>query len=155
MELSSTERKFLDTMVECCEKSIEFTKDMDEKAFLAADEYAYAFIQYMLLRIGWAAYNLPREMFDLYPEVDRRYIIAVGYMMIKSEVTWAIDGKLVWSMAQDTLPGLLPILKTLQKSWQKSVEDIPERDRVSGKYPLKYEPQHEQAEVTEDVELVH
>ena len=154
MELSSTERKFLESMVEYCEIALDVIKGMDRETVLA-DDYTYTVTKCTLFKIGWSAYNLPRDMFDLYPEVDRSYLIAVGYMMIKSESTWTIDGKLVWSMVQDTIPALLPILRTIQRSWQKSVEDIPERYRVSGQYPLKYESQHEQAEVREDVALVH
>ena len=147
-----TERQYVENMIRYCEKAIEFTKGMDQETFFA-DKYAKVATEGMLLKIGWSAYNLPRDMFDLYPEIDRRYLIAVGYMMIKSESTWTIDGKLVWSMVQDTIPAVLPILKTLQRSWQKSVEDIPEDDRVPEKHPLIVEAQEQRLEVIENVEM--
>ena len=124
-----TERECVEDMIEYCENILDFTKGLDREDFLS-DRWTYTSTQCMFLKMGWAIYNLPRDIFDLYPEIDRRRIVAVGYMMGKSRSRWSVDGNLLWLMVQETVPRLLAVLKTIQRSWQRLVEDIPEEYRM-------------------------
>ena len=133
-----TEHEYVNEMVKCCEEILSDTKGLDQKRFFA-DRWIFFSTLLNLIRIGWAAHSLPRSMFDLYPRINRRRIVAVGYILEKHRSSWNIEDKLIWLMVQETIPKLLPVLKTLQRSWQKSVEDIPEEDRVSKKVHVSVE----------------
>ena len=133
-----TEHDYVNDMIEYCEEILNDTKGLDQELFFA-DRWIFSSTLLNLIRIGWAAHSLPRSMFDLYPSVNRKRVVAVGYILEKHRSSWDIKDKLIWLMIQDTIPKLLLVLKKLQRSWQKSVEDIPEEDRVSKKVHVSVE----------------
>ena len=135
-----TEREYVESMIEYCENLLEDTKRLGRQDFFS-NRRTYNPVLWSLIKLGWIAYNLPRDLFDLYPHVDRRRILVVGYVIEKAMVDWGEnpDYDFIWSVIQETVPELYAVLKKLQRTWQKSVEDIPEEDRVSKKVRVPVE----------------
>ena len=123
-----TEPEYVDFMIQYCEDIWDLTRDLDQNAFFA-NRRVYTSVSWKLFKMGWAVSNLPRSVFDLYPQVDRKRIIVVSYLIEKAMVD--LDGdpddKFIWTMVQDTVPILFDVLTSLRSFWQKPVEDIPEK----------------------------
>ncbi len=76
------------------------------------DEQIYDATLRNLELIGEAATHIPDEVRTAHPEIPWRLIIATRNRLIHGYL--GIDDDTVWSIIQDNMPELLPLLKTLK-----------------------------------------
>ena len=101
-------------MVRICQSIMSITKDLDYDEFIA-DTESYEVVSKSIQQLALTAYDLPEVIFDLYPKVDWRGLIAAGYVYDKTDDLCEITQSLIWPVAQDTIPELLPTLHYLLK----------------------------------------
>ena len=117
--------EYIEDMIQSCEEILEDTKELDIKDFLAdANRSIYKATLTDIRIIGRSAYHLlPYGIFDLYhPEIPWRQLIATSYVLEQSTLNWSIHGTVIWSIVQETIPKLLPILKAMKTTMDKTKE---------------------------------
>lgn len=88
-----------------------YTDALDQAEFMARGLTYDATLRNLEL-IGEAATHIPDEVCFAHPEIPRRMIIATRNRLIHGYL--GIDDDTFWSIIQDDLPELLPLLKALK-----------------------------------------
>ncbi len=78
-----------------------------------ADRLVYDATLRNLELIGEAATHIPEEIRDTHDEIPWRMIIATRNRLIHGYL--GIDNDTLWSIIQDDVPALLPLLKALKE----------------------------------------
>lgn len=108
-------RFYLDDMINFAEKVLSYTEGLDQAGFLASGITYDATLRNLEL-IGEAAARIPDDIRAANPEIPWRMIIATRNRLIHGYL--GIDDDTLWSIIQDDVPGLLPLLKALKKEIQ-------------------------------------
>ena len=66
--------------------------------------------------IGEAATHIPEDIRNAQPEIPWRMIVATRNRLIHGYL--GIDDDTLWSIIQDDIPELLPLLKSLKEKYQ-------------------------------------
>ncbi|MCZ4305211.1 DUF86 domain-containing protein [Zoogloeaceae bacterium G21618-S1] len=106
-------RFYLDDMIGFAEKVLAYTDGFDQAAFVASS-LAYDATLRNLELIGEAATHVPDAMRSAHPEIAWRMIIATRNRLIHGYL--GIDDDTLWSIIQDDVPALLPLLKQMKAS---------------------------------------
>ncbi len=105
-------RFYLSDMIEFAGKVLAYTDGLDQPGFVESG-LAYDATLRNLELIGEAATHIPEEVRSAHPEIPWRMIIATRNRLIHSYI--GIDDDTLWSIIQDDVPELLPMLKALKK----------------------------------------
>ena len=108
-------RFYLDDMIEFAEKVLAYTDGFDQAGFVAGGLTYDATLRNLEL-IGEAATHIPAEVRSAHPEIPWRMLIATRNRLIHGYL--GIDDDTLWSIVQDDVPELLPMLKDLKKAAQ-------------------------------------
>ena len=112
---------YLNDMIEFAEKVLTYTKGLDQAGFLES-ELTYDATLRNLELIGEAATHIPNEVRNAHPEIPWRMIIATRNRLIHGYL--GIDDDTLWSIIQDDVPALLPVLEALRTEAGKSGADL-------------------------------
>ena len=104
-------RFYLDDMIEFAGKVLAYTDGLDQAGFVASGLNYDATLRNLEL-IGEAATNIPEEVRATHPKIPWRMIIATRNQLIHGYL--GIDDDTLWSIIQDDVPELLPMLKVLK-----------------------------------------
>lgn len=104
-------RFYLDDMIEFAGKVLEYTEGFDQDRFVDNGLTYDATLRNLEL-IGEAATHVPDEIRNAHPEIPWRMIIATRNRLIHSYL--GIDNDTLWSIIQDDVPELLPLLETVK-----------------------------------------
>jgi uncharacterized protein with HEPN domain len=105
-------RFYIDDMIGFAEKVIAYTEGLDLAEFIDSAINYDATLRNLEL-IGEAATHVPDEVREAHPEVPWRLIIATRNRLIHGYL--GIDNDTVWSIVQDDVPDLLPLLKEIRE----------------------------------------
>ena len=108
-------RIYIDDMIGFAGKVLAYTDNLDQAGFVTS-ELTYDATLRNLELIGEAATHIPEEIRSAHPEIPWRMIIATRNRIIHGYL--GIDDDTLWSIIQDDIPGLLPLLKALKKVTQ-------------------------------------
>jgi len=108
-------RFYLDDMIAFAEKVLAYTDGLDQAGF-AASGITYDATLRNLELIGEAATHIPDEVRAAHPQIPWRMIIAARNRLIHGYL--GIDDDTLWSIIQDDVPELLPLLKALKDEVQ-------------------------------------
>ncbi|MFU8833347.1 MAG: DUF86 domain-containing protein [Wenzhouxiangella sp.] len=108
-------RFYLDDMIDFAEKVLAYTDGLDQAGFVASGLTYDATLRNLEL-IGEAATHIPAEIRAAHPEIPWRMIIATRNRLIHGYL--GIDDDTLWSIIQDDVPELLPLLKALKDKAQ-------------------------------------
>ena len=108
-------RFYLDDMIDFGKKVLTYTDGLDQAGFMA-NGLSYDATLRNLELIGEAATHIPSEVRTVHPEIPWRMIIATRNRLIHAYL--GIDDDTIWSIIQDDVPELLPLLKTLKNEAQ-------------------------------------
>ena len=106
-------RFYLDDMIDFAGKALTYTSEMDQESFIASGLTYDATLRNLEL-IGEAATHIPDDVRAAHPEIPWRMIIATRNRLIHGYL--GIDDDTLWSIIQDDLPELLPLLKKMVKN---------------------------------------
>ncbi len=106
---------YLDDMIDFAGKVLAYTDGLDQAGFVASRLIYDATLRNLEL-IGEAATHIPDDIRAAHLEVPWRMIIATRNRLIDGYL--GIDDDTLWSIIQDDVPELLPLLKTLKKKAQ-------------------------------------
>ena len=102
-------------MMELCQKTISLTTGMNQDSFVSNKKvYDHALKNIEL--IGEYASYLPKEVFDLYPQVDWRELMVVSYILKQSDDLLETQSIVFWDIAESKVPDLLSILSFILES---------------------------------------
>ncbi|EKD40400.1 MAG: hypothetical protein ACD_75C00060G0003 [uncultured bacterium] len=104
-------RFYLDDMIDFVGKVLAYTHGLDQSGFVASGLNYDATLRNLEL-IGEAATHIPDEIRAAHPEIPWRMIIATRNRLIHGCL--GIDDDTLWSIIQDDVPELLPLLKSLK-----------------------------------------
>ena len=102
---------YIDDMIASAAKALAYSADMDQNAFVASGLNYDATVRNLEL-IGEAATHVPDEVRSAHPEIPWRMVIATRNRLIHGYL--GIDDDILWSIIQDDLPVLLPLLRSLR-----------------------------------------
>lgn len=102
---------YLADMINFAGKVLDYTANLDQEGFVA-NSLAYDATLRNLELIGEAATHIPDEVRSAHPDIPWRMIIATRNQLIHGYL--GIDDDTLWSIIQDDVPRLLPMLKTLK-----------------------------------------
>lgn len=108
-------RFFLDDMIDFAGKVLAYTHGLDMTGFVTSGLNYDAALRNLEL-IGEAATHIPDEIRAAHPEIPWRMIIATRNQLIHGYL--GIDDDTLWSIIQDDVPELLPLLRTLKSESQ-------------------------------------
>lgn len=114
-------RFYLNDMIEFAEKVLTYTKGLNQAGFLE-NELTYDATLRNLELIGEAATHIPDEVRNAHPEIPWRMIIATRNRLIHGYL--GIDDDTLWSIIQDDVPELLPVLEALRTEAGKTGTDL-------------------------------
>ena len=115
-DTSNREWKFyLDDMIDFAEKVLAYTERLDQPGFVA-NRLVYDATLRNLELIGEAATHIPEAIRNAHDEIPWRMIIATRNRLIHGYL--GIDDDTLWSIIQDDVPDLLPLLKALKRKGQ-------------------------------------
>jgi uncharacterized protein with HEPN domain len=112
---------YLSDMIEFAEKVLTYTKGLDQAGFVK-NELTYDATLRNLELIGEAATHIPDEVRNARPEIPWRMIIATRNRLIHGYL--GIDEDTLWSIIQDDVPELLPVLEALRTEARKTGTDL-------------------------------
>jgi uncharacterized protein with HEPN domain len=98
-------------MIGFAEKVLAYTDGLDQVEFVASGITYDATLQNLEL-IGEAATHIPEQVSSAHSEIPWRMIIATRNRVIHGYL--GIDDDTIWSIIQDNIPKLLPMLKELK-----------------------------------------
>ncbi|PAV26157.1 nucleotidyltransferase [Tamilnaduibacter salinus] len=104
-------RFYLDDMVAFASKVLEYTDGMLQTDFVENGLTYDATLRNLEL-IGEAATHIPDSVRNTHPEIPWRMMIATRNRLIHGYL--GIDDDTVWSIVQDDVPELLPLLEALR-----------------------------------------
>ena len=108
-------RFYIDDMVDFARKVLAYTDGLDQAGFAASGLNYDATLRNLEL-IGEAATHIPDEVRAAHPEIPWRMMIATRKRLIHGYL--GIDDDILWSIIQDDMPELLPLLKALKNEAQ-------------------------------------
>jgi uncharacterized protein with HEPN domain len=108
-------RFYLDDMIGFAQKVLAYTEGFGQDGFVASG-LTYDGTLRNLELIGEAATHIPDEIRAAHPEIPWRLIIATRNRLIHGYL--GIDDDTLWSIIQDDVPALLPLLKSLRQKHQ-------------------------------------
>jgi uncharacterized protein with HEPN domain len=108
-------RFYLDDMIDFAGKVLAYTDGLDQVGFVASGLTYDATLRNLEL-IGEAATHIPDEVRTAHPEIPWRKIIATRNRLIHGYL--GIDDDTLWSIIQDDVPELLPLLQALKNEPQ-------------------------------------
>ena len=108
-------RFYLDDMIDFAGKVLAYTDGLDQAGFVASGLTYDATLRNLEL-IGEAATHIPDEVRTTHPDIPWRMIIATRNRLIHGYL--GIGDDTLWSIIQDEVPELLPLLKTLKNKVQ-------------------------------------
>lgn len=109
-------RFYLDDMIDFAGKGLVYTDGLDQAGFVASGITYDATLRNLEL-IGDAATHIPDEIRSAHSEIPWRMIIAIRNRLIHGYL--GIDNDTLWSIIQDDVVELLPLLNAMKK------EDLP------------------------------
>lgn len=104
-------RFYVDDMITFAAKVLEYTHGLSEADFVLNRLVFDATLRNIEL-IGEAATHIPEEVRIIHQEIPWRMIIATRNKLIHGYL--GIDDDILWSIVQDDIPSLLPLLKALR-----------------------------------------
>ncbi len=104
-------RFYIDDMIDFAEKVLSYTEGLDQTGFEMSGMTYDATLRNLEL-IGEAATRIPGDVRAAHPEIPWRMIIAARNQLIHGYL--GIDNDTLWSIVQDDVPELLPMLKSLR-----------------------------------------
>jgi uncharacterized protein with HEPN domain len=104
-------RFYIDDMIDCAERVLAYTVDLDQDG-LVADRLHYDATIRNLELIGEAATHIPDGVREDNPQIPWRLIIATRNRLIHGYL--GIDNDTLWSVIQTDIPALLPKLVALR-----------------------------------------
>jgi uncharacterized protein with HEPN domain len=108
-------RFYLDNMIDFAGKVLVYTDGLDQAGFVANGLTYDATLRNLEL-IGEAATHIPDEVRAAHSEIPWRMIIATRNRLIHGYL--GIDDDTLWSLIQDDVPELLPLLQMLKNEAQ-------------------------------------
>jgi uncharacterized protein with HEPN domain len=102
-------------MIDFAGKVLTYTHGLDKTGFVASELNYDATLRNLEL-IGEAATHIPDAIRAAHPEIPWRMIIATRNRLIHGYL--GIDNDTLWSIIQDDVPELLPLLKALKSEVQ-------------------------------------
>ena len=115
---------YIDRMIIYCEKAEQFTKDVSLEELSNNKTLYYGTLGYIQLA-GWIAYHLPHDIFIMFPQKGLERMVAAGYALEKGPVDWNVNASIILSLAQETMPKLIPVLRQI-----KHILLIPNTDKI-------------------------
>ena len=103
----------VEELIAACERTLSTTKDIDKSTFLPNTD-PYEAVRWNMHCMGCAVFDLPRELFDVYPKLDWKFILAMGYGAERTYLEWNVADEVLWRLIEETIPKLLPTLKKIQ-----------------------------------------
>ena len=110
-------RFYVDDMINFAEKVLEYTHGLSQADFVLNRLVFDATLRNLEL-IGEAATHIPEEVRKIHQEIPWRMIIATRNKLIHGYL--GIDDDILWSIVQDDIPSLLPLLKSLREITSKA-----------------------------------
>jgi len=104
-------RFYLNDMIDFAGKVLTYTDGLDQAGFVASGLTYDATLRNLEL-IGEAATHIPDEVRTAHTEIPWRMIIATRNRLVHGYL--GIDNDTLWSIIQDDVPELLPLLKALK-----------------------------------------
>ena len=104
-------RFYINDMIDFAEKVMTYTDGLDQPDFIASGLPYDATLRNIEL-IGEAATRIPENVRSAHPEIPWRLIIATRNRLIHGYL--GVDDDTLWSIIQDDVPELLPLLKALK-----------------------------------------
>jgi len=104
-------RFYIDDMIDVAEKVLAYTEGLDQTGFEMSGMTYDATLRNLEL-ISEAANHIPQEARAAYPEIPWRMLIATRNRLIHGYL--GIDNDTLWSIIQDDVPELLPMLKSMK-----------------------------------------
>ncbi|MEI8306579.1 MAG: DUF86 domain-containing protein [Chloroflexales bacterium] len=101
---------YLEDVIVFAEKVLAYTAHRDQAGFVASELHYDATLRNLEL-IGEAATHIPSTVRDANPQIPWRLIIATRNRLIHAYL--GIDNDTLWSIIQDDIPVLLPLLREL------------------------------------------
>jgi uncharacterized protein with HEPN domain len=105
-------RFYLDDMIDFAGKVLAYTDGLDKTSF-ETNGLAYDATLRNLELIGEAATHIPESIRASHPEIPWRMVIATRNRLIHGYL--GIDDDTLWSIIQDDVPELLPLLRALKE----------------------------------------
>lgn len=109
-------RFYLDDMIGFSRKVLAYSDGLDQTGFMVSGLNYDATLRNLEL-IGEAATHIPADVRVAHPEIPWRMIIATRNRLIHGYL--GIDNDMLWSIIQDEVPGLLPLLEAIKRETQK------------------------------------
>jgi uncharacterized protein with HEPN domain len=106
---------YLNDMIDFGGKVLTYTNGLNQAGFVAHGLIYDATLRNLEL-IGEAATHIPDEVRIAHPEIPWRMIIATRNRLIHGYL--GIDNDTLWSIINDEVPDLLPLLKALRDELQ-------------------------------------
>lgn len=108
-------RFYLDDMIDFAGKVLTYTRGFDQAGFVTSGINYDATLRNLEL-IGEAATHIPDDVRTAHPEIPWRMIIATRNRLIHAYL--GLDNDTLWSIIQDDVPELLPLLHALKSNYQ-------------------------------------
>ncbi|MBE03462.1 MAG: nucleotidyltransferase [Oceanospirillales bacterium] len=108
-------RFYLDDMIDFAGKALAYTEGLDQTGFVTSGLTYDATLRNLEL-LGEAATHIPDEIRAAHPEIPWRMIIATRNRLIHGYL--GIDDDTLWSIIQDDVPELLPLLQAIKNEAQ-------------------------------------
>ena len=105
-------RFYLNDMIVCAEKVINYTKGSDQERFEADGKVYDATVRNLEL-IGEAAISIPEHIRTTSPEIPWRQIVATRNRLIHGYL--GIDNDILWSIIRDDIPPLVDQLQEFRR----------------------------------------
>lgn len=102
---------YLEDMILFAERVLAYTADHDQASFVASKLHFDATLRNLTL-IGEAATHIPTAVREANPQIPWRLIIATRNRLMHAYL--GIDDDTIWSIIQDDIPVLLPLLRALR-----------------------------------------
>ena len=107
---------YIDDMIAFAGNVLEYTRGLNQANFIS-NRLVYDATLRNLELIGEAATHVPDEVREAHQEIPWRMIIATRNRLIHGYL--GIDDDTLWSIIQDDVPVVLPLLETLRDKWQR------------------------------------
>lgn len=103
---------YLDDMIACCRKVMEYTSEKDRAAFFSGG-LVYDAVVRNLEVLGEAAKNVPEEIRRRYPEIEWRKI--AGLRDVLAHFYFGLEEETLWDVVKNKIPALLPVLERIRE----------------------------------------
>ena len=101
-------------MIVSCKEIISATQDLGYDHF-NSDPKIHKVVSENIQQLGTVAYDLPQIIFDLYPKIDWRGLVAMGFALGEAKDFCQLKDIVLWIFVEDEVPELLPTLQHLLK----------------------------------------